>query len=77
MAAIFGPVSIPVPFPDDACRYYNLTCPIRSGDEQTFALAMPVKSTYPKVDLDLQLKLINQDVEQIACVMFPAQVVEN
>lgn len=72
-----GMVTIPFPiYPDQACNNWGLKCPIKPNEQQVFAITMPIKSNYPQVAVTVQLQLIDQDMNQVVCIAFPAQIVD-
>lgn len=69
--------SIPVPFkinPDTVCSY-GAACPVKKGETNTIFLQFPIKSTYPKIQLKVQVQISAQTGESIVCVRFPAHIV--
>lgn len=67
-----------VPFhisPDDACGRYGLTCPLEAGQNYTFKLSMPILRTYPKLSVDVFLRLKDED-KVVLCVEIPARIQE-
>ncbi|XP_026674888.1 NPC intracellular cholesterol transporter 2 homolog a-like [Ceratina calcarata] len=73
-----GAITTPYPLPQqDACK--DLTkgsCPLQKGQSATYHMKMPVEKAYPKVDLTIQLALVDQNKNVQACFKIPAKVVD-
>lgn len=70
-------VSSYLPFPvspDDACANYGVNCPLEAGKEQTFKMSLPVMMVYPRIKVDVILKLLDQDKKTIVCAQIPANI---
>lgn len=66
-----------VPFkitPDQACDY-GAVCPLKANQNNTINLEFPIKRTYPKIKLEVEVSLESSSGELIVCVQFPAQIV--
>lgn len=71
--------ALPVPFfvkPDDACGNYGFDCPLEEGKPYKFKLTLPILRTYPKINVDVFLRLIDEKGDIIACVELPAKIQE-
>ncbi|KAG9510634.1 40S ribosomal protein S7 [Fragariocoptes setiger] len=71
--------NLPVPFnvnPDTACGHYGLTCPLVPGQNYKFQLSLPIYRTYPKINVDIQLRLIDQGDRVAVCLVIPAKIQE-
>lgn len=70
---------LPVPFhvnPDNACGNYGFDCPLEAEKPYKFKMTLPILRTYPKVNVDVFLRLIDEAGEVIACVEIPARIQE-
>lgn len=70
---------LPVPFhvnPDNACGNYGFSCPLEEGKPYKFKLSLPILRTYPKIHVDVFLRLVDEKGVVIACAEMPAQIQE-
>ncbi|XP_028136232.1 NPC intracellular cholesterol transporter 2 homolog a [Diabrotica virgifera virgifera] len=58
----------------NACEM-GVTCPISSGDTYTYTVSMPVKKNYPRVTVDIELHLIDENDKDVICALIPAKIV--
>lgn len=71
--------NLPVPFhvnPDSACGNYGFECPLEAGKAYKFKMTMPILRTYPKINVDVVMRLLDQQGNVITCVELPAQIRE-
>lgn len=71
--------ALPVPFevkPDLACGRYGLECPLKAGQAYKFALELPILRSYPKLNVNVFLRLIDDKGNVISCVEMPARIQE-
>lgn len=71
--------TLPVPFhvsPDSACGNYGFDCPLEAGKAYKFKLTLPILRSYPKINVDIFLRLIDEKGEVIGCVEMPAHIQE-
>ena len=54
----------------------NAYCPLDEGEEVTYALKMPVQSFYPKVKLNIQFSLIDDQGNKQVCFFVAAKVTD-
>lgn len=70
---------MPVPFninPDKACGNYGFDCPLKAGESYKFHLSLPILRTYPKINVDVIMKLVDENNSPIVCVEIPAIIRE-
>lgn len=81
LVKVYGKVGfIPLPLalnPEDACGNYGFDCPIDAGETNTLRLSLPIRETYPKFSITVQLKLFDEKKVPILCIEFPAKIVDN
>lgn len=71
--------TLPVPFhinPDVACGNYGFSCPLEAGKPYKFNLSLPILRTYPKINVDVFLRLVDGKGETISCIELPARIQE-
>jgi hypothetical protein len=71
--------TLPVPFhinPDTACGNYGFDCPLEPNKEYTLKMTLPILRTYPKLDVDVFLRLVDGNGNVITCVEMPAKIQE-
>lgn len=71
--------TLPVPFhisPDNACGNYGFDCPLEPNKTYKLKMSMPILRTYPKIDVDVFLRLIDGQGNVISCVEMPAKIQE-
>jgi len=71
--------TLPVPFhvnPDNACGNYGFDCPLESDKPYKFKLTLPILRTYPKINVDVFLRLVDETGGIIGCVELPARIQE-
>lgn len=68
---------LPVPFivnPDLACGNYGFQCPLEPGKTYKFALTLPILRTYPKSNVNIFVRLVNEKDNVIGCIELPAWI---
>lgn len=71
--------ALPVPFhvnPDNACGNYGFNCPLDAGKPYKFQLTLPILRTYPKINVDVFVRLVDEKGDILACVEMPARIQE-
>lgn len=71
--------TLPVPFhvnPDNACGNYGLDCPLEAGKPYKFKMTLPILRTYPKINVDVFLRLVDEKGDIISCIDMPARIQE-
>lgn len=71
--------ALPVPFevkPDLACGNYGFDCPLKAGEPYKFRLTLPILRTYPKLNVNVFLRLLDEKGDLISCVEMPARIQE-
>lgn len=71
--------SLPVPFhinPDNACGNYGFECPLEPNQTYKLKMSMPILRTYPKIDVAVFMRLLNEKGDLIGCVEMPARIQE-
>lgn len=71
--------ALPVPFhvnPDNACGNYGFDCPLEPYKPYKFQLTLPILRTYPKLNVDVFLRLVDEKGDIISCVEIPARIQE-
>ena len=73
-------MDIPIPFPlpgANACANPDsgLTCPLTQGGPYHYHTTLPVLKTYPKLSVTVKWQLVNENGENIVCVLLPARIV--
>jgi len=75
---VAGKIShLPVPFhikPDNACGNYGFDCPLEPNKPYKFKLSLPILKTYPKRNVDILLRLLDESDHEIVCVEIPARI---
>ncbi|KOX77076.1 Epididymal secretory protein E1 [Melipona quadrifasciata] len=73
-----GSIHIPHLLPEqNACK--NLVsgqCPLEKGESATYLLKMPVKKSYQKASLIIQLSLVDENNKTQVCFKIPANIVD-
>lgn len=78
--AIIGSAELPFPFPgDDFCKDHNITCPIESGLNEVFSMALQVPSFAPITNLEVKFAVESTDTDmpEEMCVMFLGVIKES
>jgi len=68
---------LPVPFfikPDNACGNYGFDCPLEPNKAYKFRLSLPILRTYPKRNVDVLLRLLDESDNEIVCVEIPVRI---
>lgn len=71
--------TLPIPFlvnPDNACGNYGFDCPLEADKTYKFKLTLPILRSYPKVNVDVFLKLVDGKGQILGCVELPAHIQE-
>lgn len=71
--------TLPVPFiikPDNACGNYGFDCPLEADKSYKFNLTLPIMRSYPKINVDVFVHLVDDKGQVLACVELPAQIRE-
>lgn len=71
--------TLPVPFhvnPDEACGNYGFDCPLEPNKLYKFKMTLPILRTYPKINVDVFLRLADETGALISCVEIPARIQE-
>lgn len=71
--------TLPVPFhinPDNACGNYGFDCPLEPNKTYKLKMSMPILRTYPKISVDVIMRLLDGQEKVIACVEMPAKIQE-
>lgn len=71
--------TLPVPFvikPDNACGNYGFDCPLEADKNYKFNLTLPIMRSYPKINVDVFVHLVDDKGRVLACVELPAQIRE-
>ncbi|XP_072388690.1 NPC intracellular cholesterol transporter 2 homolog a-like [Diabrotica undecimpunctata] len=53
----------------------GVTCPINSGDTYTYTVGLVVKKNYPRVTVDIELHLKDENDKDVICALIPAKIV--
>lgn len=70
---------LPVPFhvnPDLACGNYGFDCPLEAGKPYKFKMTLPILRSYPKISVDVFLRLLDEKGELVGCIELPAKIQE-
>lgn len=70
---------LPVPFhiiPDLACGNYGFDCPLEENKPYKFKLSMPILRSYPKINVDVFVRLVDEKGQLVACAELPARIQE-
>lgn len=70
---------LPVPFhvnPDTACGNYGFDCPLEAGKPYKFKMSMPILRTYPQINVEVFIRLLDEKGDIIACAAMPARIQE-
>ncbi|XP_025105746.1 ecdysteroid-regulated 16 kDa protein-like [Pomacea canaliculata] len=74
--ACLGFICLPFPLaPTDACQDSNITCPVKSGVQYTYAPVIQIKNYLPWVSACVKWELKGARGEVIGCVKFPVKIV--
>ncbi|XP_025104472.1 ecdysteroid-regulated 16 kDa protein-like [Pomacea canaliculata] len=73
--ACFGSHCMPFPgAPTDACQGANITCPVKSGVQYTYAPVLPIQYVYPSMSIFLKWQLQGMFQNDIVCIRFPVKI---
>ncbi|CAH1790762.1 unnamed protein product [Owenia fusiformis] len=67
---------VPVPFPipnPDGCKS-NVTCPVKSGDMNTYSNVLFVNPSYPKLKLVVKWELKDDSTNDMFCFVIPVSI---
>ncbi|VDI41665.1 Niemann-Pick C2 protein [Mytilus galloprovincialis] len=77
-ADVHGVISyVPVPFTPpnvDGCQHSGLTCPLTKGKNYVYNNAIPIKSSYPNLELVVRWELLDENNKDILCIEIPAEI---
>lgn len=77
---IYGKVAfIPIKFnmpENNACGKFGFDCPIGPNERKTLEISLPIMKQYPSLSVTVQLKLLNENKQPIACIEFPAKIAD-
>ncbi|XP_017763247.1 PREDICTED: protein NPC2 homolog [Eufriesea mexicana] len=79
-AVVYGIVmEMPIPFPlanADACVTPDsgVTCPLKKGETYHYKNTLPVLKSYPKLSVTVKWQLIDENNEDIVCILIPARI---
>lgn len=62
--------------PDNACGNYGFDCPLEAGKPYKFKLTMPILRTYPKLSVEVNVRLIDEKGDLVSCLVIPARIQE-
>lgn len=60
----------------DACKGHKLECPLKSGQEYSLVITLPIKPQYPLIELIAQMDFIHPDEKYLFCFQFPMKIAE-
>lgn len=60
--------------PNEACGNYGFNCPVAEKQKESLQISLPVQRTWPKISLDVRLKLVDEKSNLIFCIVFPAKL---
>ena len=60
-------------FFSDACKW-GVSCPVKSGSSQELKLAVPVSTSYPKIQLTVRVAVTDASSAFLFCKEFPVQI---
>ncbi|XP_026470188.1 NPC intracellular cholesterol transporter 2 homolog a-like [Ctenocephalides felis] len=72
---------VTVPYPlapelSDACQFLKEgSCPLKKDDKVTYNLKVPVLQSYPAINLDLMVSLVDDSAKPVLCFKIPCKVV--
>ncbi|RXG59060.1 Protein NPC2-like protein [Armadillidium vulgare] len=72
---LFG---IPIPFSlpnNDACVDSGLSCPVPKNTEVIYTTKIPVRKEYPSLRVTVQMKLRDENGDDVTCIKFPVRLV--
>lgn len=69
-------VNYPFPQKNGCSTLKNAKCPLKHGQEVTYALSMPILRYYPKVSLIIEFAFLNDNNKVEVCYRLPAKVVD-
>ncbi|XP_035907732.1 NPC intracellular cholesterol transporter 2-like [Anopheles stephensi] len=74
-------VTAPFELPADraaACNWLlNAQCPVSANEDITYRLSMPVLLIYPRVSLTVEINLVDDAGQSLACFLLDARVVSS
>ncbi|XP_064623250.1 NPC intracellular cholesterol transporter 2-like [Lineus longissimus] len=74
---IIRSVHIPFPIPNsNGCKNCGLTCPLKKGTSYSYKTSIPVRSVYPDLQLVVQWELMDDNNNQLVCVVVPCDIVD-
>jgi len=78
-AKIHGIVAgIPIPFhcpQENACENSNIECPIVAGKVYNYVVQLPVRASYPRVNVKVRWELTSAENKEVVCLLVPAKIV--
>jgi len=78
-ARIHGIVAgIPVPFhcpQENACENSNISCPIVAGNTYNYFVQLPIRASYPRVNVKVKWELMSAENQDVVCLLIPAKIV--
>lgn len=72
-------MDIPVPFPlpnANACEHVDsgIMCPLTKNKAYKYKNTLQILESYPKLGVQVKWELINENNQDIVCLMIPAQI---
>ncbi|XP_071454180.1 NPC intracellular cholesterol transporter 2 homolog a-like [Hetaerina americana] len=62
---------------DDACPHLSAgKCPLSPSDSATYDIQIPVLSSYPKISIQVEVTLKNENGDSLSCFQIEGQVVD-
>ncbi|XP_052863621.1 NPC intracellular cholesterol transporter 2-like [Anopheles cruzii] len=72
---ITAPYPLPAEFAATCNWLEGSSCPLSPNEDVTYRLTIPVLSIYPLVSLVIEIDIVDQDSQTVACFLVDAQVV--
>ncbi|XP_071454175.1 NPC intracellular cholesterol transporter 2 homolog a-like [Hetaerina americana] len=62
---------------DDACPHLSAgKCPLSPGDSATYDIQIPVLPSYPKISIEVEVTLKNENGDSLSCFLVAGEVVD-
>lgn len=74
---VAGKIGIWIPFllkPDQACGNYGFDCPVKANEKKTLKISLPIQRSWPKLKVDIRVKLLDENKNLIICFTLPARI---
>ncbi|XP_076252820.1 ecdysteroid-regulated 16 kDa protein-like [Rhynchophorus ferrugineus] len=70
-------MGVPVAFDlpnTDGCKDSGIVCPLSADSSYEYTTTMPIKSSYPRITVEIKWQLIDDEGKNVICALIPAKI---